>query len=129
MVLSMWFKKRFAVILAVLIAMASASADSARAQWVPTNGPYGDYVFALAVIGTNLFAGTGGSGLYYSTGNGPSWTAANIGLTNGDNVVRALAVSGTSLFAGTYGGADLYLSTDSGTSWAAASTGLDGTEV
>ena len=32
----------------------------ASAQWVQTNGPYGGYVYAFAVSGTNLFAGTEG---------------------------------------------------------------------
>jgi hypothetical protein len=59
------------------------------------------YVRALAVSGTNLFAGTFG-GVFLSTNNGTSWTAASTGLTN--TYVSALAVSGTNLFAGTNGG-------------------------
>jgi hypothetical protein len=59
------------------------------------------YVFSLAVSGTNLFAGTDG-GVFLSTNNGTSWTAASTGFTNTD--VYALAVSGTNIFAGTYGG-------------------------
>ena len=59
-------------------------------------------VRALAVSGTNLFAGTDGGGVFLSTNNGTSWTAFNIGLTN--TVVNALAVSGTNLFAGTNDG-------------------------
>ncbi|OGU74600.1 MAG: hypothetical protein A3H45_10575 [Ignavibacteria bacterium RIFCSPLOWO2_02_FULL_55_14] len=57
-------------------------------------------VSALAVSGTNLFAGTYGGGVFLSTNNGTSWTAASTGLTD----VSALAVSGTNLFAGTRGG-------------------------
>jgi hypothetical protein len=57
-------------------------------------------VSALAVSGTNLFAGTSG-GVFLSTNNGTSWTAVNSGLTNTD--VLSLAISGTNLFAGTYG--------------------------
>ena len=37
-----------------------------QAQWVQTNGPYGGNVTALAVSGTNLFAGTdGGAASFY----------------------------------------------------------------
>ena len=53
---------------------------------------------ALAVSGTNLFAGTEG-GVFLSTNNGTNWTAVNAGLT--DQSLPALAVSGTNLFAGT----------------------------
>ncbi len=87
-------------------------------QWVQTNGPYGGDIRALAVSGTNLFAGTDGSGVFLSTNNGTSWTAT--GLTN--TVVWSFAVSGTNLFAGTYGG--VFLSTNNGTSWTAVNTGL-----
>jgi hypothetical protein len=90
------------------------------AQWVQTHGPYHGDVFCFAVSGTNLFAGTYGGGVFLSTNNGTSWSAASSGLTNTD--VRAFTVSGTNLFAGTLGG--VFLSTNSGTSWSAASTGL-----
>ncbi|MCK7528687.1 MAG: hypothetical protein MZV64_69585 [Ignavibacteriales bacterium] len=39
-------------------------------------------VSALAVSGTNLFAGTMAGGVFLSTNNGTSWTAVNTGLTN-----------------------------------------------
>lgn len=57
-------------------------------------------VQSLSVSGSNLFAGTSG-GVFLSTNNGTSWTAASTGLTTVD--VLSLAVSGTNLFAGTYG--------------------------
>jgi ligand-binding sensor domain-containing protein len=76
-------------------------------------------------FGTNLYAGTG-SGVYLSTDNGISWTAASDGLT--DTNVISLAVSGTNLFAGCfmYGKYDgnMFLSTDNGVSWNLANTGL-----
>jgi hypothetical protein len=59
------------------------------------------YVRALAVSGTNLFAGTEG-GVFLSTNNGTIWTAVNSGLAI--LWVQSLAVSGTNLFAGTSGG-------------------------
>ena len=66
------------------------------------NGLTSSIVLTLAVSGTSLFAGTSGGGVFRSTDNGASWTAASTGLTS--TTVRALAVSGTSLFAGTGGG-------------------------
>ena len=83
-------------------------------------------VQALAVSGTNLFAGTYGGGVFLSTNNGTSWTEVNNGLTN--TLVQALAVSGTNLFAGTYGGG-VFLSTNNGTSWTEVNYGLTYTRV
>jgi photosystem II stability/assembly factor-like uncharacterized protein len=94
--------------------------SSLNAQWVQTNGPYIGPIECFAVSGTNLFAGTGGSGVFRSTNNGLSWTAESIGLTNSN--VNALAVSGTNLFAGTSSG--VFLSTDNGTNWTEVNSGL-----
>jgi hypothetical protein len=52
-------------------------------------------VYGLAVSGKNLFAGSSG-GVFRSTNNGTSWTAASTGFAN--TTVHALAVSGTNLF-------------------------------
>jgi predicted esterase len=62
-------------------------------------------VYALAISGMNLFAGTNGGGVFLSTNNGTSWTAASPGLTNTN--VNALAISGMNLFAGTDKGTTL----------------------
>ncbi|MDP2365876.1 MAG: hypothetical protein Q8M94_19165, partial [Ignavibacteria bacterium] len=43
---------------------------SMQAQWFQTNGPYGGEIYSLAVIGSNTFAGTYGSGVFLSTDNG-----------------------------------------------------------
>jgi hypothetical protein len=88
------------------------------------------YVYALAVSGTDLFAGADGDGVFRSTNNGTSWTLVSTGLTN--TRIYALAVFpapvGYFLFAGTFGGG-VFLSTNSGTSWTAASSGLTNTDV
>ncbi len=112
--------------LVVLLALFCLGNDTATAQWQQTNGPYGGYVYALAVSGTNLFAGTSSGGVFLSTNNGTSWTAVNTGLTY--TYVLSLAVSGTNLFAGTDGGG-VFLSTNNGTSWTAVNTGLTNTTV
>jgi hypothetical protein len=106
--------------LLLILLLVWLGSNTAPAQWVQTNGPYGGFVYSFAVSGTNLFAGTFG-GVFLSTNNGTSWTAVNNGLTN--TWVNALAVSGTNLFAGTNGGG-VFLSTNNGTSWTSVNTGL-----
>ena len=90
-----------------------------HAQWVQS-GLSGQIIASFALSGTNLFAGTGGGGVFLSTDNGTNWTAVNTGLTN--PFVMALAVSGTNLFAWTWGG--VFISSDNGTSWTEVNTGL-----
>ena len=84
--------------------------SSAAAQWVPSNGPYGGYIYSLAANNTKTFAGTN-SGVYRSTNNGETWLAA--GLTNFS--VYALAIKGDSLLAGVNGG--LFITSDDGVTW------------
>ena len=77
-------------------------------------------VHSLALSGTNLYAGTGGSGIFLSTNNGTSWMAINYGLSGYG--VLSLLVSGTNLFAGTdYG---VFLSTNNGSRWMEVDSGL-----
>ncbi len=62
----------------VLFFLSLMHAGVAHAQWVQTNGPYGGMINSFAVSGTNLFAGTGGGGVFLSTNNGTSWTATGL---------------------------------------------------
>lgn len=105
-------------LLACLLSLSRAG--TAHSQWVQTNGPYVGRITCLAVSGTDLFAGTGGGGVFRSADNGTSWTASNNGLTNRD--VGSLTASGTNLFAGTWG--SIFLSTDNGTTWKTINSGL-----
>jgi photosystem II stability/assembly factor-like uncharacterized protein len=113
---------RFVCLLALLVIRQSES----QAQWVQTAGPYGGYVQAFAVSGTNLFAGTGGGGVFLSENNGTSWTAVNSGLTNMN--ILSFAVIGTNLFAGTYKGG-VFVSDNDGASWTPVNTGLTSMEI
>lgn len=96
------------------------------AQWVKTAGPDSGNVGAIAVSGTDVFVGTGftffgvhgAKGIFRTTDNGASWTAANSGLT--DTCVFSLAVGGTNILAGTLCDG-VFRSTDNGTSWTATS--------
>jgi len=100
------------------------------ASWKPASSGLTDtHVWCLAVIGANLFAGTGTllmdkiGGVFLSTDNGASWKAVNSGLSDKMPIFR-LAVSGTNLFAGTYWAGRVFLSVDNGASWTLASSGL-----
>jgi Secretion system C-terminal sorting domain len=99
------------------------------ASWQADTTGLNDYwINALAVSGTNIFAGSS-SGVFLSTNNGVNWTAVNNGLTYnvGSSTYTCsstcLAVNDTNIFAGTTNG--LYLSTNNGTSWNAVNTGLN----
>jgi len=85
-------------------------------------------VFALAVSGTNLYAGIDfGGGVFRSTDNGASWTLTGGGFFAYKVGVTAFAVSGANLFAGTNGFDDsggVFLTTDSGAHWTPVNTGL-----
>ena len=88
--------------------------ESADSQWVQTNGPYGGPIAALAVINTDLFAGTGSGGVYCSTNYGERWSAKSSGIP-GEHYISSLAVVGDRIFAGgTFG---IYASADNGESW------------
>lgn len=85
-------------------------------------------VQALAISGSNIFAGTGntaifdnGAGVFLSTDNGLTWNQSIEGLT--DLNVVALAADGTNVFAGT-ASSGVFLSINNGTSWTAVNTGL-----
>jgi len=78
-------------------------------------------VRALALSGTNVFAGTWLKGVFRSTDNGASWSASNVGLTG--KLVSALAVNGANLFAATQD-SGVFLSTNNGGNWTPINNGL-----
>jgi len=90
-------------------------------SWTTVNNgfPTNDFVNALALLNTKLFAGTD-QGVVLSTNNGSNWIVLNNELSNIG--IYSLAVSGTNIFAGTNHG--VFLSTNYGTNW--ISTGLGG---
>ena len=69
-------------------------------------------MYSLATTGNNIFAGTYGSGIYFSANNGTNWT--QIGLNNLS--VYSLATIGNNIFAGTWN-SGVYLSTNNGLNW------------
>ena len=97
-------------------------------NWMQSSKSYSgltsDIVLSLAILDTNLFAGSQDNGIFLSTNSGTNWTTADSGLPNTSYVaINALAVSGTNLFAGTVA-SGIFLSTNNGTSWTAVNSGL-----
>ncbi len=105
------------------------STDNCR-TWAPVNNGLGwlPNVYAIAISGTNIFAGLNGGGVYLSTNNGSSWTGVNNGLPQ-YAFVSSLVVSGTSIFAGTIYNNGVYRSTNNGLSWTTVNNGLDSETV
>lgn len=93
-----------------------------NAQWTPVNNGITNFnTIPLAVSGTDLFAGTYGGGMFFSSDNGANWTAVNTGLTSLD--IFSLASDGTNTFAGSFGGG-VFRTTNNGASWTAVNNGI-----
>ena len=97
--------------------------------WKAIASPFPVYtVTALALIDTNIFAGTLQDGVFRSTYHGTSWTPVDSGLVDFQYLIVALTASGTKLFACTASG--LCLSTDMGNSWSTlAGTGISPSQL
>lgn len=83
------------------------------AQWVQKSSGIGtsSTVYALASIGTTLFAGTaGGDGVWKSTNNGDNWTQTTLN----NQSISSFYVSGGTLYAC---GSGIFKSTNLGISW------------
>jgi uncharacterized membrane protein len=101
------------------------------ADWVSLGSGMNDIVFALAVSGTNLYAGGffGEPASMIAKWDGIAWSALGWGMSDG---VRALAVSGTNLYAGGYfttaGGVTAnHIAKWDGSAWSALGSGMDTT--
>lgn len=94
------------------------------ASWnnVIGNGIIASGITALAVSGTDIFAGTS-NGVFVSSDSGANWTQVNNGLLYKD--ITTLTVSDKYIFAGTYSGG-IYMSTDKGKNWYHPINGLGG---
>lgn len=94
-------------------------------SWAAANDGLNQYqgpeILSISVIGTDIFAGTRGYGLFHSTDYGYTWTRVETGSPDG--IFTALAVSGNNLFAGV-DARGLLLSTDGGISWRQQNNGL-----
>lgn len=75
-------------------------------------------VTSFSTIGNTLFVGTNGSGVFRSSDNGATWSAANVGLGTSLGITT-LATNLTNVF--TIASGKLFTSTDLGNSWIANS--------
>lgn len=74
-----------------------------------------DYLIGtLYVNGSEIFAGSYGSGVFHSSDTGRTWSRLDSGLAN--NSIAALAVVGRSWYAGTYTDG-VFVSSDTGAAW------------
>ena len=101
----------------ITLVMLLLSTAQGLAQWQITNGPTGfafNRVTGFIKIGTNLFAGTFGDGVWISMDNSATpWTNVSNGLEG--KIVRTLLAEGTTLYAVTDSGT--FLSVNNGTNW------------
>ena len=91
--------------------------NPANAQWVPTSGPEGGWIYSLAAQGASVFAATD-NGMFRSANNGASWSPANVGITN--LALSCVRVDGSNVYAA--GAGLIFRSTDDGASWTGLGT-------
>ncbi|MFL5765730.1 MAG: PKD-like domain-containing protein [Bacteroidia bacterium] len=106
----------FAKYLMLLLVFCSFNAS---AQWTQTAGPVGGTVKCMTTDGSGLFAGTQGSGVFYSANSGANWSQVINGLSS--TYINALAMSGSTVFAG---GNGVFTSTNNGATWTNCTSGI-----
>jgi len=94
-------------------------------DWIQCNGPFNSEIHCFATLETNIFAGSGGGGIYLSTNNGKSWKSASDSFLSLN--VKALRTIGTNILAGTTDG--IFLSTNNGKSWIKKNNGLSNLNI
>lgn len=84
-------------------------------QWTDHSGKAGtSHIHCLTYIGTSLFMGSNGDGLYRTKDNGTTFEALTTGMP--ETIVYFIATNpGDATYAGTFG--SVYRSTDEGDSW------------
>jgi ligand-binding sensor domain-containing protein len=100
-------------------------------NWVERDTSFIQNVYSFAILGEDLFAGTG-TGVFRSTDRGVSWTAVNFGLPipsppSGLQILQ-LETMGIYIFAGT-NGKGIFRSSDNGESWKNINEGLTNTSM
>lgn len=104
----------------IYILLVCLSIYKVESQWIYTNGPNSSSINALAKLESNLYAGTDGGGVLFSSDYGESWSPINDGLLN--HIIYTLVIAEGNFFAGT--GDGIFVSTDYGLNWASLNHGL-----
>jgi photosystem II stability/assembly factor-like uncharacterized protein len=86
---------------------------SANGQWKRTGQPECDWIVAMTICGTDIFASTYDHGIYRSTDVGDSWVPASEGI--GGNFITCLFTDVQTIYAG--GWYEVFVSTNYGGSW------------
>jgi photosystem II stability/assembly factor-like uncharacterized protein len=91
-------------------------------NWVNVNNGvlYSTRIPTVEFIGSTIYAGTYGNGLFTSTDNGDNWNTNAFNYT----YLNKIVVNGGNIYIGTYGSA-LYYSSNNGSNWIQANNGLD----
>jgi hypothetical protein len=105
------------IFIALLFTFGNLMLNAQSNLWQQTSSPPGGSVWAITVIGNNIFAGATNGGVFFSSNNGVSWTQRNGSYTGME--VYSLVKDGNDLYAGTGGGfgAGIYKSSDLGLTW------------
>lgn len=106
----------------ILVLLAFLPCINLTAQWHPMKEPSGGSSTSFATIGSIVFSGSAGGGVYLSADSGRTWTPVNNGLTDGH--VFALAADDSILYAGTWT-SGIFVSTDKGIHWTPANNGIE----
>ncbi|MCX6156999.1 MAG: T9SS type A sorting domain-containing protein [Ignavibacteriae bacterium] len=106
--------KLYLVILFTLFSGVMLKTENCSAQWTQMSSGMGNIqdVYALTASGTNIVAGTWGSGVYRSADNGSNWIQTALNTQS----VYCLASSGNYVYAGT-DSTGLFVSSNNGISW------------
>jgi len=111
-------------IVCVMLFFTILTITRAQAQWIQSAQTEGRFVTAMTLYGDTLFVATSDSGVYRSTDNGNTWSAAKTGLPRD---ILTINSTGTMLFDGRDAG--VYRSTNHGVTWAPPNTGLTNPSV
>ncbi len=84
------------------------------------------YVRSIMPVGSDLFAGTQGGGVFRSSNNGTAWSSSTRGIVKSHVTDLSFLNNGADFYAGVHGGG-FAASSDSGHTWAARNAGLDAT--
>lgn len=94
-------------------------------SWNPTlTQPASTQIFTLFFIGSTLYVGTFGDGVFYTHNNGQSWQALNSGLPGSARNITQFAVRDDSLYAATNGDGVYVINLPNPTSWVPFNNGL-----
>ena len=93
--------------------------DGSSLSWSATTstGLFNKYDYTIFSVGSTLYLGSAGAGLFISNNNASSWTRSNSGIKA--DPVNCLTNNGSTLFAGMSGNG-VFVSTNNGDNWAQA---------